>query len=55
MTAVGLSGTVLATVGVWSSTPSTPPTASAEEESEKFVAGIKKVQYVFHRLIIVFI
>jgi len=55
MTVVGLIGTVLATVGVWSSTPPTPPTASAEEKSEKFVAGIKKVQYVFHRLIIVFI
>ena len=33
----------MATFGVCSSVPPTPPTASAEEESEPFKEGLKKV------------
>ncbi|XP_013401658.1 solute carrier family 49 member A3 [Lingula anatina] len=34
---------VMATFGVWSSTPPTPPTASAERESEPFLLGLKQI------------
>lgn len=43
MTGISLTGTMMATFGVCSSTPPTPPTASAEEDSEKFIDGLKKV------------
>ncbi|KAJ7356314.1 Major facilitator super domain-containing protein 7 [Desmophyllum pertusum] len=36
-------GVVMATLGVCSSTPPTPPTASAESTSEPFFVGLKKV------------
>ncbi|KAL9983577.1 hypothetical protein ACROYT_G005772 [Oculina patagonica] len=36
-------GVVMATFGVCSSTPPTPPTASAESKSEPFFVGLKKV------------
>lgn len=35
--------TLMATFGVCSSVPPTPPTASADEASEPFLAGLKKV------------
>ena len=38
-------GVVMATLGVCSSTPPTPPTASAESTSEPFFVGLKKVRY----------
>ena len=50
MTGLGLTGTLLATVGVCSSTPPTPPTASAEEESETFSDGLKKVRFRIRKL-----
>ncbi|CAG2224614.1 solute carrier family 49 member A3-like [Mytilus galloprovincialis] len=43
MTGISLTGTMMATFGVCSSTPPTPPTASAEEDSEKFIDGLKKL------------
>ena len=36
-------GVAMATLGVCSSTPPTPPTASAEAKSEPFFLGLKKV------------
>ncbi|ESO99043.1 hypothetical protein LOTGIDRAFT_53741, partial [Lottia gigantea] len=36
-------GMVLATFGVWSSGPPTPPSASAAEQSEPFFSGLKKL------------
>lgn len=38
-----LLGVLMATLGVCSSTPPTPPTASAEAKSEPFFVGLKKV------------
>ena len=40
-------GVVMATFGVCSSIPPTPPTASAESKSEPFFAGLKKVRYFY--------
>ena len=39
--------TLMATFGVWSSVPPTPPTASAAEDSEPFFKGLKQVIVVF--------
>lgn len=36
-------GVTMATLGVCSSSPPTPPTASAESKSEPFFTGLKKV------------
>lgn len=36
-------GVAMATLGVCSSSPPTPPTASAESKSEPFFTGLKKV------------
>lgn len=38
-----LLGIAMATLGVCSSTPPTPPTASAEAKSEPFFLGLRKV------------
>ena len=39
-------GVVMATFGVCSSIPPTPPTASAESKSEPFFVGLKAVRYL---------
>ncbi|KAK7479160.1 hypothetical protein BaRGS_00029601, partial [Batillaria attramentaria] len=45
-TGVAAPGAFLATFGVCSSTPPTPPTASAEEGTEPFFLGLKKLRRV---------
>ena len=43
ITAPSLLVMFMATFGIWSSVPPTPPTSSAEEKSEPFFDGLKQV------------
>ena len=55
-TVVAACGTVLATFGICSSKPPTPPTASAAEGTEQFFLGLKKVRILslWHNFVVLY-